>query len=149
MATTMMHKRSLHIDAPVAKVFSYVEDPYRFMSAFPERDRAHTGIAEVKLTPEGVGSTFRMVGRIFLLFHMEWVFTREIYEKNRRILDRSNTGGVFDYTVEKEGAGTLLTLAFGWTSPIPFGAEVVDRISWNGDEDLDEMLTNVKKSIEK
>jgi uncharacterized protein YndB with AHSA1/START domain len=148
MATTMTHRRSVHIDAPVEAVFDYVKDPHHFFEAFPEEDRNHTALTEVTLTPEGVGSTFRMMGRVFLLFHMEWVLTREEYEPNKRILDRANAGGVWEYTFEPDETGTTLTIAFGWTSRIPFAAEVIDRISWDGDHDLDVMLNNVKKAIE-
>lgn len=145
---TTWHRRSTHIDAPVRTVFDYVKDPHHFFEAFPEKDRAHTAIAEVMTTPEGVGSTFTMMGRIFLVFHMEWVLTREEYVLDTRIVDRSNTGGVFEYGFEPEGTGTLLTVAFGWSSPVPLAAEFIDRMSWNGDEDLDVMLGNLKKAIE-
>ena len=146
--TTMLHSRSTHIDAPVEKVFDYVKDPHHFFEAFPERDRSHTALTDVNLTPEGVGSTFRMMGRVFLLFHMEWVLTREEYVPDTRIVDRANTGGVFEYDFEPDGTGTLLTVGFGWSSRVPFAADVLDRISWNGDEDLDVMLGNLKKAIE-
>ncbi len=45
-----------------------------------EHDRAHTALAEVNLTPDGVGSTFTFMGRMFLLsffFPMEWTLTRD------------------------------------------------------------------------
>ena len=54
-------------------------------------------LVEVNLTPEGVGSTFKMMGRTFLLFHMEWVLTREEYVPNERIVDHANLGGVWSY----------------------------------------------------
>jgi hypothetical protein len=73
-----LHKRSVHIDAPVEKVFDHVKDPQHFWEAFDEEWRRHMAIAEVNLTPDaGVGSTVRLMGRALLIFHMEWVLTRE------------------------------------------------------------------------
>jgi hypothetical protein len=146
--TKTFHERNVHIDAPVEKVFDYVQDPHHFFEAFDEEWRRHMALAEVTLTPEGVGSTVRMMGRMFFLFHMEWVLTREEYVSNERIVDRANTGGVFTYTFEPDETGTTLSLGFGWSSKVPLVAEVVDRVSWNGDRDLDLVLANIKKAIE-
>lgn len=146
--TTTLHQRSVHIDAPVEKVFDYVKDPHHFLEAFPEKDRSHMALTEVKLTPDGVGSTFRIMGRMFLLFHMEWVLTREEYLPNERIVDHASAGGVWTYTFAPDGTGTTLAIAFGWSTKVPLVGQAVDRISWDGDRDLDLMLANLKKAIE-
>lgn len=143
-----LHKRSVHIDAPVEKVFDYVQDPQHFLEAFDEEMRRHMALAEVNITPEGVGSTFRVMGRMFLIFHMEWVMTREEYVPNERIVDHGNLGGAWTYTFEPDDTGTTLTLAFGWSSKVPLVGELADRIGWSGDKDLDAMLANLKKEIE-
>jgi len=143
-----LHKRSVHIDAPVEKVFDYVKDPQHFFEAFDEEWRRHMALAEVRTTPEGVGTTSRLMGRMFLLFHMEWVLTREEYVPNERIVDHANMGGVWTSTFEPDETGTTLTMAFGWSSNVPFVADVLDRIGWEGDKDLDLMLSNLKKAIE-
>jgi polyketide cyclase/dehydrase/lipid transport protein len=143
-----LHKRSVHVDAPVDKVFAYVEDPHHFFEAFDEEWRRHMALVEVKTTPDGVGSTYRMMGRMFLLFHMEWVLTREEYVRNERIVDHANTGGVWTSTFEPDATGTTVTMAFGWSSNIPFMGEFMDRVGWNGDSDLDLMLANLKEAIE-
>ncbi|MCU0264506.1 MAG: SRPBCC family protein [Actinomycetia bacterium] len=148
MTTELLHKRSVHIDAPVEKVFDYVKDPHHFFAAFPEKDRSHMALAEESLTPEGVGSTWKIMGRIFLLFYGEWVLTREEYVPNGRIVDHANLGGVWDYTFEPDETGTTLSIGFGWSSKVPFLGEVIDRVSWDGDRDLDLVLGNLKKAIE-
>jgi len=146
--TSTLHERSVHIDAPVEKVFDYVKDPHHFFEAFDEEWRRHMALTEVNLTPDGVGSTVRIMGRMFLLFHMEWVLTREEYVPNERIVDRASAGGVWTYTFEPDATGTTLSMAFGWSSKVPLVGEVVDRVSWDGDRDLDLMLANLKKAIE-
>ena len=148
---TKLHERTVHIDAPVEKVFDYLKDPHHFLAAFPEKDRAHSAIAEVHETPEGVVSTYSAMGRMLMLFHVEWTFTREEYVPNERIVDRASPGGIWTLTFEPDDGGTKLSLAFGWTGAVgkvPWIGEMVDRASWDGDKDLDEMLDNVKKAVE-
>ena len=143
-----LHKRSVHIEAPVGKVFAFVKEPQHYLEAFPEEDRRHMALAEVNLTPEaGVGSTYRVMSRMFLVFHMEWTMTREEYVPDERFVDHANNGGAWTFTVEGDETGTTLTGAFGWSSKVPFMAELMD-LGWNGDSDLDAMLANIKKAIE-
>ena len=146
--TKELHTRSTHIDAPVEKVFDYVEDPHHFFEAFDEEWRRHMAIADVHVTPEGVGTTARLMGRMFLVFHMEWVMTREEYVRNERIVDKANTGGVWTFTFAPDETGTTLTGSFGWAGKVAFMGEVMDKFGWNGDRDLDVMLANLKKAIE-
>lgn len=147
--TKQMHERSMHVDAPVATVFDYVKDAENFFNAFPEKDRAHMALVEKNETPEGVGSTYRLMGRMFLLFHMEWTLTRQEFVPNQRIVDVAKIGGTWIYTFEPDGTGTKLTIGFGWSDAWPkLAAEVADRVGWNGDEDLDAILVNLRKAIE-
>ncbi len=73
--------------------------------------------------------------------------TREEYVPNERFVDHANTGGVWTFTFEPDETGTTLSAAFGWSSEVPFVAELVD-LSWEGDSDLDQMLGNLRKAIE-
>jgi hypothetical protein len=147
--STELHKRSIHIEAPVDKVFDYIREPRHYWEAFGEDFRRHMAIAEVTMAPDGgVGSTVRLMGRMFLLFHMEWTLTREEFVLNERIVDHANTGGVWTLTVEPDESGTTLSAAFGWSSKVPFVGEVMDRFGWDGDSDLDLVLANLKKAIE-
>ena len=84
---------------------------------------------------------------MFLLFHMEWVMTREEYVPDERIVDHANVGGVWTFTVEPDGAGTKLTVAFGWASKVPMVGRIMD-LGWKGDADVDMVLTNLRKAIE-
>lgn len=148
MAVKELHRRSVHVDAPVEEVFAYVKEPRHFLEAFPEQDRRHMALAEVNLTPEGgVGSTYRLMGRMFLLFHLEWTFTREEYVENERFRDHTQFGGAWTFEVQPDGTGTVLSVAFGWTDTIPLVPELMD-LSWDGDRDLDAMLATVKERIE-
>lgn len=147
--TTQLHERSIHIDAPVEKVFDFVKEPANFIAAFPEKDRAHMALIETDMKPEGVGSTYRIMGRMLLLFHMEWTITRKQFVPNELIVDAAQVGGVWTYTFETDGDGTMLSLGFGWSDKWPkVAGEVADRLGWNGDQDLDVMLMNLRKAVE-
>lgn len=96
-----MHKRSIHVEADVDKVFNYVEDPRHFFNAFPEHERNHSTITDVTLTPEGTGSTYAWKSTM-LLFHVEGVLVREEWIPNERIADHSSTGPVWTFTFEPD-----------------------------------------------
>jgi len=48
--------------------------------------------------------------------------TREEYLPNERIVDHSNTGGVWTFTFEPDETGTTSSGAFGWSGRVPFVA---------------------------
>ena len=147
--TTTMHKRSVHIDAPVETVFDYVKDPHHFYLAMvPEKDRDQVPpLSDVTLTPDGGVSTYTWKDRWFV-FHVKGVMTREESIPNKRIVDHSSTGPVWTYTLEPDQTGTTLSLAFEWSTKVPLVDKAVDRVAWNGDRDLDTMLTHMKSAIE-
>jgi uncharacterized protein YndB with AHSA1/START domain len=144
--TTTTHRRSVHIDAPVERVFDYAKDPHHFYEAFPEDDGS-TNLTDVTLTPEGVVSSYTWKGKMFV-FHIEGVMTREDCVPNERIVDHSSTGPVWTYTFEPHPTGTMMPLACEFSTRVPLADKVIDRVVWNGDRDLDAMLTNMKKAIE-
>lgn len=88
------------------------------------------------------------MGRVFLLFHMEWVLTREEYVANERIADRAWLGRIISTFEPGDPTGTTLSLAWEWTAKVPLAADVMDRVSWGGDQTLDQVLANLKKAIE-
>ena len=73
---------------------------------------------------------------------------REECIPNDRIVDRSSTGPVWTFTFEPDPTGTTLSLAMEYSTRVPLMDKAVDRVSWNGDRDLDTILANYKKEIE-
>lgn len=146
--TMPVHKRSVHIDAPVEKVFDHVKDMHHLLEAFGDEFGSHNAVAAVNVTPEGVGSTVKMMGRVFLLFHMEWTLTREEYVPNERIADRAWLGRLVTTFEPADPTGTTLSMAWEWTANVPLVGDAMDRVSWGGDEALDKVLANLKKAIE-
>lgn len=144
--TTTTHKRSIHVDAPVEKVFDYVKDPQKQWRAFEQMDKAT--IAEKDIAPDmGEGSTWTWQSHmLFLPFH--GTLTRESYVFNERIVDRSTTGVRWTYTFEPDEAGTTLAMEVEVSNPVPYLDKIEDKVFWNGDRDLDTWLGNFKRAIE-
>ena len=100
-------KRSIHIEAPVEKVFDFIKDP-RYV---PEGMTMHFEVTDVKLTKEGVGSYYRWVSKTPVL---RWegfdVYTE--FVPNQRITDRSSSSvvGEISISLKPEGSGTKLTM---------------------------------------
>lgn len=143
--TTTTHNRHVHIAAPVEKVFDHVEDPRHFYAAWPERGRPT--LSDVKLTPEGVGSTYVWNDKVFV-FHIGGTMTRQECVPNERIVDHSSTGPVWIWTFEPDATGTTLSLACTYSTKVPGADKVIDRVGWNGDRVIDTILHNLKAEIE-
>ena len=100
-------KRSIHIEAPVEKVFDLVKDP-RYV---PEGITMHFEVTDAKLTGEGVGSYYRWATKTPVL-RIEGFDVYTEFVPNQRITDRSSSSLVGDITIlfEPEGSGTKLTM---------------------------------------
>jgi len=149
------HQRSIHIDAPVEKVFDYLEDPdttYAVISETPASriDRLVQGeLTDATMTPGGgVGTTWSFTARLSI-FHVDATYIREEYVPNKRIVDRNpdaRCGVAFDF--KPDATGTTLTMAWLDSSRVPLLTTLWDRIYWDGDHDLDAMLRSVKNAVE-
>ncbi len=144
--TTTRHVRSIHVDAPVETVFDYVKDPAHFYDAMPGRMRAK--LKAVNMTPEGVGTTYEWLQGHLAGFELVGVITRQESVDNERIVDSSSTGPVWTWTFEPDGDGTSLTLAFEYSTKIPYMDKVVDAIAWRGDRDVNAILATIEDKVE-
>lgn len=103
----MAYRQTLHIAAPVEKVFGYFSDPNNWHSVAPQ------GVVfkDVRLTEEGLGThyswTAKMAG-----FSIEGLDVFTAFVPNQRITDRSSSAleGTWTYLFEPEGPGTKLTV---------------------------------------
>lgn len=153
--STTTHTRSIHVDAPVEKVFDYIKDPHNFytvMSHFPgSRAVGHikVDLTDVTMTPDGgLGSSWSFNGALFI-FHFDATLTRVEYVANERLVDRNADAGTsWTFTVAPDDTGTTLGMGFAMSSKVPLLDKLEDRLSWDGDGDLDTMLTLFKAAIE-
>jgi len=135
------HTRSIHIDAPVEKVFQYLEDPAHFIAAMPEE--SHITLSAVHRTPEGAVTTYELKYRE-LGMHLTAVFTREEYVVNERIVDHSSMGPIFTFSVKADDGGT--TLITSWDASTLM--KMIDAVFFHGDKDIERALATYKVEIE-
>jgi len=139
--------RSIMIDAPVEEVFDYALD-IRNLWAIPD-----VGLADVTLTPDGVGSQARLFTH-FLGFHMsmgleylEVVRPEKIVAK---VTSFSPDRPMWTFTFEPAGSGTKLTVLGEWHIAVPaVGKPMEDMVAGSHKDLVQTMLTNAKAGAEK
>jgi hypothetical protein len=142
----VLHTRTVHVDAPVEKVFDQVKDLGHFMTAMRVLGEGLT-VGDVTTTPEGVGSTGEWKDRVFGI-PITATLTCEECVTNERIVHRSSTGPVWTLPVAPDDTGTTMGLAFEYHSKMPFFATIVDHVMWDPDRDLDRLLAALKAQVE-
>ena len=98
---------TMHIDAPVEKVFPFFKDP----KALADISVMETEYFDVKETRQGTGTFFSWRSKIAgIPFEGFEVYTDVV--PNKHITEKSSNAmvGTWDYTFEPEGSGTKLTM---------------------------------------
>ena len=137
-------KRSIHIEAPVEKVFDFCKDPRNVLDV----TAAPFAVKDVKLTEEGVGTYYSWASKTpGLRFEGFDVYTE--FVPNQRITDRSSSGlpGDWTFSFEPEGSGMQLTAEVHhrsfWRIP-PLG----ELVEWVQSPVAGRMLSAVKAKME-
>ena len=137
-------ERSITIDAPVEKVFSYISNPNNELESIP----SITDIRDV--TGEGLGRkwgwTYKMVG-----FSLKGESEVIEYIPNQRLVHKSKGGieSTWTYTFNPENGGTRLNVVVEYKIPIPVLGKVGERMVLNRTErEADLAMTNTKESLE-
>lgn len=150
--TTTRATRSIEIDAPVERVFSFITDPVEFMAAVPPDHQAV--VSDIRRDPEGVITDFRLtetsrLGPWHLDSHVDVTVQERLpYE---RYVERDSTGLLQTVTLERLGDGTRLTLALEVASRIPWLDKVGVFLVTGGrgmGRGVEMILTAVKEALE-
>ena len=140
----MAYRHSIHVEAPVEKVFGFFRDPGNWGSIQPEG----VEFKDVRLTREGLGTHYRWAAKMagFSLEGFD-VFTEFI--PNQRITDRSSSSleGTWTYVFEPDGTGTKLTVenrvrSFWRIPPLEW------LLDWVTAKTHDARLAKVKETLE-
>lgn len=103
----MAYRQSIHVEAPVEKVFDFFKDPVNWRSIEPKG----VEFKDVRRTQEGVGTHYSWAAKVagFSIQGFD-VFTEFI--PNQRITDRSSNSleGTWTYLFARDGSGTKLTI---------------------------------------
>ena len=137
-------ERSITINAPVEKVFAYIEDPTNNPEWIPSM------IEVTDVTGQGAGQHFRWAYKMLGLRLMgESTFTEHIL--NERIVEQSKGGLVstWTYTFIPEDGGTRVNLTVEYTIPIPVLGRVAEALVLRQNEREAEFgLATLKATLE-
>lgn len=104
-------KRSIHIEAPVEKVFDYIFDSFKDPVKFQDQMMARGQVDEMKATKEGTGTYISWHAKIAGVPIQAFEVLTDVVP-GKHITERSSsaTVGTWDYDLEPEGSGTKLTV---------------------------------------
>ena len=137
-------ERSMTINAPVEKVFAYIDDPMNELEWFP-------GLMEIRdVMGKGVGARSRFAYKMIGI-RLEGESTVTEHIPNERIVTQSKGGiiSTWTWTFKPENGRTRLTVVVDYTIPIPVLGKVAEAavLKWTGRE-ADMATANIKARIE-
>ena len=103
----MTYRHSMHIAAPVSKVFDFLADPNNWAQMVAEA----VTVRDIHVTQEGLGTHYTWSGKIAgLPLEGFDVFTEFVPDRLIRDMSSSALEGTWTYRFEPEGSGTRLTI---------------------------------------
>jgi len=137
--------KSISINAPVEKVFAYMEDPAHLPDIWPSIQE----ISNIKEEADGKKSydwAYKMGG-------MKFNGKSETVEfiPNKRIVVNNPKGikSKFTWDYEQEGSGTRLNFQAEYVIPVPLLGKLAESaVTKQGDEEADDLLANLKAKME-
>lgn len=139
-------EKSILIDAPVEKVFSYVnEDPTNLLEIWPSM----VDVKDVEQLPNG-GTRFRWVTKLAGVRQegtsedIEVVPNQKVVSKTKGDVDSTAT-----WTYEPEDGGTRVTTVTEYTVPVPVLGKVAEAFVVKANErEAEVLLANLKDRME-
>jgi len=139
-------EKTITINAPVEKVFSYVVDePTNLLEIMPSM----VEVKEVQRLPNG-GTSFRWVGKMAGV-RLEGTSEDIEYVANQRVVSKTKDGfeSTWTWTFRPEAGGTKLTLEVEYTVPIPLLGKLAEAFIVKANErEVDSVLANLKDRME-
>ena len=139
-------ERSITIDAPVEKVFSYIDDPLNNLEWLP----SVMEVKDVTRTGQGVGTHYRWVYKMVGL-RLEGEETVTEYIPNQRRVSQTKSGVIstWTWTFEPHDGGTKLNLVVEYTIPIPVLGKLAEALVLGQNKrEADLAMANIKARME-
>ncbi len=137
-------ERRTTINAPVEKVFNYIDDPMNNLEWLPSVLEVHD------VTGSGVGTHWRWVYKMVgVRIAGESTTTEHI--PNERLVTKSKVGITSNwiFTFEPHDGGTKLELNIEYTIPVPVLGKLAEKLVLRRNErEADLAMTNIKDKME-
>ncbi len=137
-------EQSITINAPVEKVFNYVQDANNFL----EWMASMTNVRDI--TGEGVGSKFKWTYKMIGVPFNGESEVKELVPDQRLVIQSS--GGVastWTYTFKEENDQTEINLGIEYTIPVPILGKMGEKLVLGRNErELEISLLNIKERME-
>jgi uncharacterized membrane protein len=137
--------RAVSINAPVEKVFAFVEDPSNFPVVWPSM----VDVRNVEKLPSGGRKfdwTYKMAG-----MKLDGTSQTTEYQPNARIVSKT-AGGIessFVWTFKPEGGGSHLDVEIEYVVPVPVLGKLAESIIVKLNErEADVLVANIKDQME-
>lgn len=137
--------KSITINAPVEKVFSYINVPTNLLEIWPSM----VGVKDVQRLPNG-GNRFRWV---YKMAGVQFEGTSEDTEviANERVVSKTKGGieSTITWMFQPEDGGTKVTYEAEYTVPIPLLGKVAEAFIVKANErEAELLLANLKDRLE-
>jgi carbon monoxide dehydrogenase subunit G len=134
------------IDAPIEKVFDFVDDPEKISTYAPNVER----VVDVVRTEKRVGDSFRVIYRVLgVTFDEKFKVTG--YERPNRLENSVKGGmtGTFNWNFEPQGKQTLVNVDVQYSlagGPIGKAIDAV-MLERTNEKTMEQMLQNIQKAL--
>ena len=138
-------ERSIFINAPVEKVFTYHADAHNSPEYWP----SFVEVKDVETLPNGgqkFGWVYKMAG-----IKLNGSTTTPEYEENKKLVTKSEGGidSTFTYTYEPEGDGTRFNMVVEYDIPVPVVGKLAESFILKMNErEADTVMGNLKDILE-
>ena len=140
-----IHKRAT-IDAPIEKVFDFVDDPERIPTYAPNVER----VMDVVRTEKRVGDSFRVIYKVLgVTFDQKFKVTA--YQRPNRVGNSVEGGmtGTFNWNFEPQGNQTQVSVDVQYSlagGPIGKAVDAV-MLERTNEKTMEQMLQNIQKAL--
>jgi len=138
-------ERTITINAPVEKVFSYIDEPTNLLEIWPSM----VEVKDVQRLPKG-GTSFRFVYKMAGI-RLKGTSEDIEYVANERTVTKikGGTEAIYTWTFQPEDGGTKMTVEVEWTVPVPVLGKLAEVLIVRQQErEFDLFLANLKDKME-
>lgn len=138
-------KKSIVVNAPIEKVFDYLNDPVSTLEYWPSM----VDVRDIQKLPNG-GNKFRWTYKMAGI-RLEGTSEDAEIILNRKLVSKS-TGGidsVFIWTLQPDGSGTRVEVSIDYKIPIPVIGKLAEAVIVKiNDQESTTILANLKTLLE-